>query len=279
MRDVCSRFYCSKSYHSHHLCAAVQLLIMVRKWVCSLGGYRQTRFRFYYIKTDSVDTCEKIQLNKASDVGLMLTLDDKSYLKYICVTWFYSAVQKPIPRQLESLADLRMNCQVHEPKQFWTLAELASLCQNARWKASLSLSKRHEDMANLSERSVQDVKICPGLVPLLMHSDTEARLTFSHCLYFIRMQSNRRAFFGEWNSHTFPHQIRPIMSLVETQRSLLVINLCFRAAKQSQHSLQVVWPGIKLNESLLGSPVGHNYKSGAIWPWRKSVRTKGKGLF
>lgn len=28
-------------------------------------------------------------LNKTSSVGLMLTLDDKSYLDYLCVTWLY----------------------------------------------------------------------------------------------------------------------------------------------------------------------------------------------
>ena len=44
---------------------------------------------FYYIRTNSEDTCDKIELNKASSVGLLLTLDDKSYLNYLCVTWFY----------------------------------------------------------------------------------------------------------------------------------------------------------------------------------------------
>lgn len=28
-------------------------------------------------------------LNKTSSVGLVLTLDDKSYLDYLCVTWLW----------------------------------------------------------------------------------------------------------------------------------------------------------------------------------------------
>lgn len=49
---------------------------------------------FYYIRTNSEDTCDKIKLNKASSVGLLLTLDDKSYLNYLCVTWFYYVEKK-----------------------------------------------------------------------------------------------------------------------------------------------------------------------------------------
>ena len=50
---------------------------------------------FYCIKTNSGDTSDKIKLNNtASSVGLMLTLDDKSYLNYLCVTWFYYVEKK-----------------------------------------------------------------------------------------------------------------------------------------------------------------------------------------
>lgn len=43
----------------------------------------------YYIKTNSADTCGQIKINTASSVGPVLTLDDKSHLKCLCVTWFY----------------------------------------------------------------------------------------------------------------------------------------------------------------------------------------------
>lgn len=52
---------------------------------------------FYYIKTNSEDTCDRIKLNKASSVCPMLTLDDKSYHNYLFVTWFYY-VEKNRPR-------------------------------------------------------------------------------------------------------------------------------------------------------------------------------------
>lgn len=35
-----------------------------------------------------------MQLNKTSSAVLVLTLDDKSYLDYLCVTWFYYEGEK-----------------------------------------------------------------------------------------------------------------------------------------------------------------------------------------
>lgn len=49
---------------------------------------------FYYIKTNSADTCDKMKLNNASSLGPMLTQDDKSYLKHLCLTWFYYVERK-----------------------------------------------------------------------------------------------------------------------------------------------------------------------------------------
>lgn len=78
-----------------------------------------------------------------------------------------------------NLADLRMNCWVREHKQWWTLAELASLCPNSRWRVSLSLSKCCEDTAALSQRCVCHVRVC-----------TVARLSLLWC-HFIRMERTR----------------------------------------------------------------------------------------
>lgn len=175
----------------------------------------------------------------------MLTLVDKFYHRYLCVTWFYYVGKKTGSGRMESLADLRMNHQAHEPKQCWTFAELASLCSNTRWKVVLSFSKCHEDMATLFERFVQDVKMCSVVV-------MDARLTFLHCLDFVRMQSNRRTtqqgfcflfIKGGWLKLPFlpfklGHTNIVLKHVSQENICLLVMNLTFKS--------QMVWPGTKL---------------------------------
>ena len=208
MRDVCSQFYCSRSYRSHHLCAAVQLLIMVRKWVCSLGGYGQTRFCFYYIKTNSVDTCEKLQLNKASDVGLMLTLGDKSYLS--TSVWPGFVVRCRDPNQDSSKA---------LPTWEWTVGSM-NLNSSELWlNWPLCVKTPDGKRLFLSLSAMKTWPISQSAVSGMLRFTLDwcrcwciqtRRLRFSHSLYFYtRMQSNTRAFFAEWNSHAFPRQIRP----------------------------------------------------------------------